>query len=149
LTDQLEVAIRDYLDRIDEHGGAIGALESGFLEAEIDEQAYAVQRRIDSGEQAVVGVNRHVHDGATHAASTGALVTRSERDGGGPVEALARCDVTATERRRPPHWTKSARCSEENQHHPADHLGGASKCHGRRDLPGSGDVWGRFGADHS
>ena len=60
LTDQLEADILAYMARIDEHGGAIGGLESGFLEAEIDEQAFAVQRRIDNGEQAVVGVNRHV-----------------------------------------------------------------------------------------
>jgi methylmalonyl-CoA mutase, N-terminal domain len=60
LTDQLEGDIRAYMTRIDEHGGAIGALENGFLEAEIDEQAFAVQRRIDNGEQPVVAVNRHV-----------------------------------------------------------------------------------------
>jgi methylmalonyl-CoA mutase N-terminal domain/subunit len=46
--------------RIEREGGAIGALESGFLEAEIDEQAFRLQNRIDRGDHPVVSVNRHV-----------------------------------------------------------------------------------------
>ncbi|MGA7419196.1 MAG: methylmalonyl-CoA mutase family protein, partial [Acidimicrobiales bacterium] len=60
LTDQLEEEIRAYMVRIEREGGAIGALESGFLEAEIDEQAFRLQNRIDRGEHPVVSVNQHV-----------------------------------------------------------------------------------------
>ena len=60
LTDQLEEEIRAYMARIEREGGAIGALESGFLEAEIDEQAFRLQNRIDRGDHPVVSVNRHV-----------------------------------------------------------------------------------------
>ena len=60
LTDQLEEEIRAYMARIEREGGAIGALESGFLEAEIDEQAFRLQNRIDRGEHPVVSVNQHV-----------------------------------------------------------------------------------------
>jgi methylmalonyl-CoA mutase N-terminal domain/subunit len=60
MTDQLEGEIRAYMTRIERAGGAIGALESGFLEAEIDEQAFRLQNRIDRGDQPVVSVNQHV-----------------------------------------------------------------------------------------
>lgn len=60
LTDQLEAEIRAYMTTIEDRGGALGALESGFLEAEIDEQAFTLQRRIDRGEQPVVSVNSHL-----------------------------------------------------------------------------------------
>jgi methylmalonyl-CoA mutase N-terminal domain/subunit len=59
LTDQLEGEIRAYMATIEERGGALGALESGFLEAEIEEQAFRYQQRIDRGELPVVSVNCH------------------------------------------------------------------------------------------
>jgi methylmalonyl-CoA mutase N-terminal domain/subunit len=62
LTDQIEADARDYLERIDEHGGAVAAIEAGFQKAEIERAAYELARRIDRDEQIVVGVNRFVED---------------------------------------------------------------------------------------
>ena len=58
LTADLEGRVRDYLDRIADMGGAIAAIEQGFFRAEIEREAYAHQRRVESGEEIVVGVNR-------------------------------------------------------------------------------------------
>ena len=57
LTDGLVREARAYIVRIEELGGALAALERGFQQSEIAEAAYAAQRRIESGEQKVVGVN--------------------------------------------------------------------------------------------
>jgi methylmalonyl-CoA mutase N-terminal domain/subunit len=45
--------------RVDELGGAVAAIEQGFQQREIEESAYATQRRIEDGAQAVVGVNTY------------------------------------------------------------------------------------------
>jgi methylmalonyl-CoA mutase N-terminal domain/subunit len=58
LTDDLEERVRDYLDRIEDMGGAIAAIERGFFRAEIEREAYAWQGRVERGEEIVVGVNR-------------------------------------------------------------------------------------------
>ncbi len=62
LTDQLEAAANDYLVEIDALGGAVKAIEAGYQQRQIQEAAYASQRRIESGEQVVVGVNRFTDD---------------------------------------------------------------------------------------
>ena len=58
LTADLEGRVREYLDRIADMGGAIAAIERGFFRAEIEREAYAWQRRVESGDEIVVGVNR-------------------------------------------------------------------------------------------
>ncbi len=58
LTDRLQSEATDYIRRIDEMGGALGALDRGFQVAEIHESAYLHQRAIESEERIVVGVNR-------------------------------------------------------------------------------------------
>ncbi|MDX1622513.1 MAG: methylmalonyl-CoA mutase family protein [Gemmatimonadota bacterium] len=58
LTADLEGRIRDYLERIDGMGGSVAAIESGFFRDEIEREAYAHQRRVEEGEEVVVGVNR-------------------------------------------------------------------------------------------
>ena len=58
LTRDLEATAERTLRRIDALGGAVKALEGGFFAREIAEQAYAQQRRIESGKDIVVGVNR-------------------------------------------------------------------------------------------
>ncbi len=62
LTDRLEAEAMDYVRRIDDMGGALGALDSGFQIREIHESAYRLQREVESGERVVVGVNAHVTD---------------------------------------------------------------------------------------
>lgn len=59
LTNQLEAAALDYIARIDELGGAVAAVEQGYMQREIHQAAYDMQKRIESGEEIVVGVNRY------------------------------------------------------------------------------------------
>ena len=62
LTDQVEAAAQVYLDQIDAMGGAIAAIEAGFQQRNIQDAAYRAQRRIESGDAVVVGVNRYQDD---------------------------------------------------------------------------------------
>ena len=64
LTADLEERVLEYLERIDELGGALGALERGFFQTEIEREAYRHQRRVESGKEVVVGVNRWTEDDA-------------------------------------------------------------------------------------
>jgi len=59
LTDRLESEALDYIRRMDDMGGALGALDSGFQISEIHESAYDYQRRVESEDRIVVGVNRY------------------------------------------------------------------------------------------
>lgn len=59
LTDNLETQAQDYLDRIADMGGALPAIEAGFIQREIHEAAYQTQKKIESGEEIVVGVNAY------------------------------------------------------------------------------------------
>ncbi|MGC8782650.1 MAG: methylmalonyl-CoA mutase family protein, partial [Anaerolineae bacterium] len=58
LTDEIERRAMDYIARIDAMGGATRAIETGYIQNEIQEAAYATARAIESGEQIVVGVNK-------------------------------------------------------------------------------------------
>ncbi len=57
LTDEIERRAEEYIRKIDEMGGALRAIERGYMQAEIQEAAYRAQQAIESGEQIVVGVN--------------------------------------------------------------------------------------------
>ena len=57
LTDRLEEEALAYIARIDDQGGMVAAIEDGYVQREIHDSAYALQQRIESGEQTVVGVN--------------------------------------------------------------------------------------------
>jgi len=63
LTDEIERATVAEMGRIREQGGALAALESGWLRAQIDDYAYQTQLKIERNELAVVGVNRFVEEG--------------------------------------------------------------------------------------
>jgi methylmalonyl-CoA mutase, N-terminal domain len=65
LTDRIEQEAGALLDRIDSLGGTLAAIESGFIQREIQDAAYRAQQNIDSGETVVVGVNRYATDGDT------------------------------------------------------------------------------------
>lgn len=60
LTDQLEKAAMDYIDRIEELGGVIKCIESGWIQREIQQAAYNYQRAVESKDEIVVGVNEFV-----------------------------------------------------------------------------------------
>jgi methylmalonyl-CoA mutase, N-terminal domain len=64
LTDQVEEAATAYLARIEEMGGAVAAIEAGYLQEEIEVAAYEYAKAVDNGEKVVVGVNRFVDEEA-------------------------------------------------------------------------------------
>ncbi|HKA52680.1 MAG TPA: methylmalonyl-CoA mutase family protein [Candidatus Binatia bacterium] len=60
LTDQMEKEAFAYINRIDELGGIIRAIEIGYPQKEIADAAYRYQQQLDKGEKAIVGVNKYV-----------------------------------------------------------------------------------------
>ena len=58
LTDSIERGVLQYLEQIGAMGGTLRAIESGYIQSEIQNAAYEYQRAIESGERTVVGVNR-------------------------------------------------------------------------------------------
>jgi methylmalonyl-CoA mutase N-terminal domain/subunit len=58
LTDQVEALAREYLEKIEAMGGMLRAIETGYVQREIQESAYRYQRAIETREEIVVGVNR-------------------------------------------------------------------------------------------
>jgi methylmalonyl-CoA mutase N-terminal domain/subunit len=60
LTERLEREAGALMARIEEMGGVLQAIETGFIQNEIHQSAYAHQLAVQSGEAVVVGVNRHV-----------------------------------------------------------------------------------------
>jgi methylmalonyl-CoA mutase N-terminal domain/subunit len=110
LTDELERRCFAYLEQIDAQGGTIACIESGFIQTEIANSAYSDQKRIDSGELKVVGVNCF---------KEGVAATGSAGGGSGsiPLELLkispelekaARERLLAFKRKRSQHATDNA-----------------------------------------
>ncbi len=62
LTDEIEKKAAEYLQKIDEMGGALKAIENGFIQGEIQNAAFAAQRRLENHEDIVVGVNKFTVD---------------------------------------------------------------------------------------
>jgi methylmalonyl-CoA mutase N-terminal domain/subunit len=58
LTDELEAKAWELIERIDELGGAVSAVEQGFVQGEIEQAAFRWQQEVESGERVIVGVNR-------------------------------------------------------------------------------------------
>jgi methylmalonyl-CoA mutase N-terminal domain/subunit len=61
-TTEIEAGARDLLARIGEVGGTLAAIESGWIQRQIQESAYKTQVAVDAGESVVVGVNRFQSD---------------------------------------------------------------------------------------
>src|SRR5579883_1643303 len=59
LTNQIEAEAQAILQRIESMGGVLRAIEDGYIQRQIQQSAYEYQRKIESGEQVVVGVNRY------------------------------------------------------------------------------------------
>src|SRR5688572_6064681 len=101
LTDEMEAAAYEYFARIDELGGMVAAIETGFPQREIADAAFTFQQEVESGQRTIVGVNDYVLEGevdpALHRADPEAEVrqrarlegTRAARDGAAAEAALA------------------------------------------------------------
>jgi methylmalonyl-CoA mutase, N-terminal domain len=62
LTNDIEQRAWQYIEKIDGMGGAVAAIEAGWIQDEIHESAVRIQRAIEAGDRSVVGVNRYVED---------------------------------------------------------------------------------------
>src|SRR5712675_565975 len=58
LTDELEARAWELIERVDELGGAVAAIERGFVQSEIEQSAFEWQQQVEQGERVIVGVNR-------------------------------------------------------------------------------------------
>jgi methylmalonyl-CoA mutase N-terminal domain/subunit len=63
LTDEVERAVWSYLERIDEMGGTLAAIEKNFPQREIADTAYRIWLQKQTGEHVVVGVNKYADEG--------------------------------------------------------------------------------------
>jgi methylmalonyl-CoA mutase N-terminal domain/subunit len=59
LTNELEQGARELIERVDELGGAVAAIEQGFVQQEIEQAAFAYTQQVEAGERVIVGVNRY------------------------------------------------------------------------------------------
>lgn len=78
MTNAIEAEAKEYIRKIDEMGGAVEAIDKGYIQKEIQDSAYAWQMAVESGEKTIVGVNKF---------------TMEEP----PVEGLLRVDSSAGE----------------------------------------------------
>ncbi len=58
MTDDVEAAALELMEKVEDLGGAVNAIERGFQKNEIERSAYRIAQETDSGERVVVGVNR-------------------------------------------------------------------------------------------
>ena len=99
LTAEVEAAAKKLMDKIDAMGGAVKAIEAGFMQEEIARSAYAYNKAIETGEKIIVGVNKFggaatddtplfkIDDGIRQTQIAKLASLRSERDG----EKAKRC----------------------------------------------------------
>ncbi len=64
LTDELEEKAWELIEQIDELGGAVAAVEQGFVQDEIEQAAFRYQQEVEAGERVIVGVNRFTEEDA-------------------------------------------------------------------------------------
>ena len=107
LTGELERQAERYLDRIDDMGGAVAAIESGYMQREIQEAAVAQQQDVEAGRRVLVGVNRFVEAGerpqtifrvnteVARSQQKRLRALKAERDGRSVAAALARLEEAA------------------------------------------------------
>lgn len=105
LTDQIEKQTFEYLDKIDRLGGMVAAIESGWVQSQIQQAAYEYQRSIESKERIIVGVNEfrtdeedpvpiHQADPQLEAAQIRAVAAaRSNRDSSDVRSILERLEI--------------------------------------------------------
>jgi methylmalonyl-CoA mutase N-terminal domain/subunit len=107
LTDELETAAQRYLDRVDGFGGAVKAIEEGYVQREIERSAYDHAVAVEAGTKVVVGVNSYQNEDVeavevfpydqevVRAQVERVRHTRSQRDGTAVSDALAAVDKAA------------------------------------------------------
>jgi methylmalonyl-CoA mutase N-terminal domain/subunit len=109
LTKRIEDGAKEYIQKIDDMGGMLSAVERGYVQDEIAESAYRYQRSIEAGDRVIVGVNEYresgkvaietlkVDAGVETKQVEGLAKLRAERDGGAVEKALADVKTAASE----------------------------------------------------
>jgi methylmalonyl-CoA mutase N-terminal domain/subunit len=107
MTDEIENRATDYLARIDEMGGAVAAIERGYMQREIQNAAFIYQREIETKQRIIVGVNQYTTGGAApgdilkmnpeieEKQRARLAKVRAERDAAAANAALARVESSA------------------------------------------------------
>jgi methylmalonyl-CoA mutase N-terminal domain/subunit len=107
LTDEMEKAAWVYINKIDEMGGSVNAIESGYIQNEIASSSYEYQKDIENGQRIIVGVNQYTDtdapatpafrtDDSARKLQTEALtVLKIERDSALVKNALARLSAAS------------------------------------------------------
>ncbi len=62
MTDRIEKEAMEYIKKIDEMGGAVAAIEKGYIQKEIQDSAYKWQMEVESGARVIVGVNKFTQE---------------------------------------------------------------------------------------
>ncbi|MCH7699697.1 MAG: methylmalonyl-CoA mutase family protein [Chloroflexi bacterium] len=108
LTNEIEAAAQELLDKVEDMGGAVAAIESGYMQQEIQEAAVRQQQEIEDGRRIVVGVNKfknedeapqtifRVNTEAADAQIARLAAVRKERDDGAVKASLAKLRKAAT-----------------------------------------------------
>jgi methylmalonyl-CoA mutase N-terminal domain/subunit len=109
LTDRMEKGCFDYIEKIDQFGGMVEAIEAGFPQREIWDAAYQYQRSIESGDKLIVGVNAYqmenedpfdilyIDESVTEEQIDGLNAVRARRDSAKVVETLAALKTAAAD----------------------------------------------------
>jgi methylmalonyl-CoA mutase N-terminal domain/subunit len=107
LTDRVEEEAARILEQVDAEGGAVATIESGWMQRQIADSAFRFQRRVESADRVIVGVNRfqqsrqadlEIQQVGPHyqeAQMEAVRQLRAERDGPAVEKALARLDEAA------------------------------------------------------
>jgi methylmalonyl-CoA mutase, N-terminal domain len=102
LTDEIEARAVEYLEKIEAMGGMLRAIDTGYVQREIQEAAYRYQKAVEAQEQVVVGVNRfqleeeppvnvlRIDPALEQAQVERVRALRARRDNRGTTEALSR-----------------------------------------------------------
>ena len=109
MTNAIEAEAKEYIRKIDEMGGAVEAIDKGYIQKEIQDSAYAWQMAVESGERTIVGVNKFTMEEAQVEgllkvdASAGEFQknklakVKAERDNAKVKEELAKLEVAAAD----------------------------------------------------
>ncbi len=107
LTDEIEKRASEYIEKIDAMGGALSAIEVGFMQKEIQSAAYKYQQEIDRQDRVVVGVNKfkvdedihpeilRVNENIQHEQTEKLAALRTKRDNVAVTNALAKLKTAA------------------------------------------------------
>jgi methylmalonyl-CoA mutase N-terminal domain/subunit len=63
MTGEIEARATEYIEKIEGMGGAVAAIEAGWMQDEIHESAYRIQEAVEAGGRTIVGVNRYREEG--------------------------------------------------------------------------------------